>query len=61
MTGFHGWVNAYREEVAGNFDYGYSAIDCGVSDMPFYVTNVVQFPFHQAIRSTVMHMDRVAG
>ena len=30
VTGFHGWVNAYREEEAGNFVYGYSAIDCGV-------------------------------
>ena len=30
VTGFHGWVNAYREEQAGNFVYGYSGADCGV-------------------------------
>ena len=32
LTGLSSWIQFYKEEQAGNLTYGFSDIQCGVSD-----------------------------
>ena len=42
MTGFHGWVQTYRTEQNGEFEFGTSDADCGVCD---YISNILLYAF----------------